>query len=156
MKSSSATGSPSPLGDDTNAHIVALVGALLPIWARHLGAARSQSEAAVAQMLAAFAEIAPHLQRPSSAEAPGSEPRAAAVERMYMGFQYQDRINQLMALLLEDMNRLASLVSHNTEAKTLLSTDAWLARLESQYAMAEQRGHRAGETGAGDTETVFF
>ncbi len=146
-----------PPGEDTNAHIVALLGALLPIWARHLDAARSQSEAAVAQMLAAFAELAPRLH--DSSTAPGANGGASAngaMERMYMGFQYQDRINQLMALLLEDMNRLASLVSHNTEAKTLLSTDAWLARLESQYAMAEQRENHAADNGADDTETVFF
>lgn len=142
---------------EANAHIVALMGALLPIWSRHMAAARSQSEAAVAQMLAAFTELGPQL-RAVSAGAPASphDQGADPIERMYVGFQYQDRISQMMSLLLDDMQRLSDLVAHSAEPQAMLSTDAWLARLESQYAMAEQRGTPAAEANGHDSDTVFF
>ncbi len=41
--------------------LVHLCSAVLPVWARQLASSRSQSETAVAEMLAAFAEIGPHL-----------------------------------------------------------------------------------------------
>lgn len=151
------TPSVAPGSAEANAHIVALMGALLPIWSRHMAAARSQSEAAVAQMLAAFSELSPQLRVMTTDEtaSPGDQ-GAGPVERMYVGFQYQDRISQMMSLLLDDMQRLTDLVAHSTEPQAMLSTDAWLARLESQYAMAEQRGVPAAETNGHDSDTVFF
>lgn len=41
--------------------LVALSAQVLPVWARQLASSRSQSESAVAEMLAAFTEIGPHL-----------------------------------------------------------------------------------------------
>jgi methyl-accepting chemotaxis protein len=83
---------------------------------------------------------------------------AAQVDRMYMGFQYQDRISQMMALLEGDMARLlAALQGASGPAPEL---DTWLTQLESQYAMAEQRDDHAGRAvQAGEApgdETTFF
>ncbi|MEY2861442.1 MAG: hypothetical protein RL392_1900 [Pseudomonadota bacterium] len=84
---------------------------------------------------------------------------AAQVERMYIGFQYQDRISQMMALLEGDIARLqAMLVAHTTSSPILT---AWLEHLESQYAMAEQRkDHKNavdGTTASSESnETTFF
>lgn len=84
---------------------------------------------------------------------------AAQVERMYVGFQYQDRISQMMALLEGDIARLQAAMAG--DAADVPDLDTWLARLESLYAMAEQRkDHHAvtpGQPGAGDNnETTFF
>lgn len=84
---------------------------------------------------------------------------AAQVERMYIGFQYQDRISQMMALLEGDIARLQDAVTGKESSIPDLS--AWLARLESQYAMAEQRQDHSGDAPAGDgtganNETTFF
>lgn len=81
---------------------------------------------------------------------------AEQVERMYIGFQYQDRISQMMALLEGDIARLQEAVAGKDAGFPDLET--WLARLESQYAMAEQRlDHSGGVTPAGDNnETTFF
>lgn len=142
---------------EANAHVVALMGALLPIWSRHMAAARSQSEAAVAQMLAAFAELSPQLRAlGSGAAAAPADQGADPIERMYVGFQYQDRISQMMSLLLDDMQRLSDLLAHSAQPQAMLSTDDWLARLESQYAMAEQRGTPAPAANGHDSDTVFF
>ncbi len=57
-----------------------------------------------------------------------------------MGFQYQDRISQIMGLLLDDMQRmLAVLANPAQQSADVINQANWLERLESQYAMAEQR-----------------
>lgn len=96
------------------------------------------------------------INRPFSHE---TEAVAQQVERMYIGFQYQDRISQMMALLEADMASLqAMLDGHSAEAPDL---QLWLDRLEAQYAMADQRHSHAGAQGTGpaggaDQETTFF
>ena len=82
---------------------------------------------------------------------------AEQVERMYVGFQYQDRISQMMALLESDIARLQDAVDGKTTE--LPELDAWLMRLESQYAMEEQRLNHSGAVTGGaddDKETTFF
>jgi methyl-accepting chemotaxis protein len=80
------------------------------------------------------------------------------VERMYKGFQYQDRISQMMTLLHEDIERLQQVM---VDPKADIDAVAWLARLQSQYVMAEQHEHH-DHTGnsvssAGEYEdTTFF
>ena len=84
------------------------------------------------------------------------------VDRMYVGFQYQDRINQLMTLLYDDIERLSQLSSQHLQVRATPTKEYWLARLESQYAMAEQRLNHTGTTSAvapatgADETTIFF
>ncbi len=199
--------------------LVALTAQVLPVWARQLASSRNQSEVAVAEMLAAFAEIGPHLDlaaRQSKhitaalaqgeggitqlAQAcdqvlqpvlPGCSPQAAQaitqvmgmihacvdaleqmakpfehetqmvgqqVERMYKGFQYQDRISQMMTLLQDDMERLQTTLGAPPQP---VDAAAWLARLQAQYVMTEQREQHLGAGHAAthkpdDAETTFF
>jgi methyl-accepting chemotaxis protein len=196
---------------------------LLPVWGRHLASSRAQSEAAVAEMMSAFSEIGPHLDRAARqseqitealahnaggiinlAQACSQEltpllaqlePGVTAtlqkvlgmvqksvddlemlsrpfehethmvsqqVERMYVGFQYQDRISQMMTLLHDDMARLESVLSNPLASADELTQEAWLARLESQYVMQEQHQHHSGQTANGadaidnNLDTTFF
>ena len=94
------------------------------------------------------------INRPFSHE---TEAVAAQVERMYIGFQYQDRISQMIALLESDMARLQDAVAGR--APDTPELQAWLAHLEDQYAMAEQRNNHHGGADSGadaDNETTFF
>lgn len=80
------------------------------------------------------------------------------VDRMYRGFQYQDRISQMMTLLHDDIGRLEQALM---DTSTDVDAQAWLARLESQYVMTEQRHHHSTADGgtssaADDEETTFF
>jgi ABC-type transporter Mla subunit MlaD len=83
---------------------------------------------------------------------------AEQVERMYIGFQYQDRISQQIALLEADMARLQAVVEGRLADTPDLQE--WLTRLETQYAMADQRQSHAGgahgDGGGADQETTFF
>ena len=202
---------------------LALCAALLPVWGRHLATSRTQSEAAVVEMMSAFSEIGPHLDQAARqskqitaalaqdasgimnlAQACAQElqpllaqsPAAVAatlqkvigmieksvddlehlsrpfehetqmvgqqVERMYVGFQYQDRISQMMTLLHDDMARLEALLSNPMQSADDLTQEAWLARLESQYVMQEQHQRHTGQSASGDDaidntmDTTFF
>lgn len=84
---------------------------------------------------------------------------AQQVERMYIAFQYQDRISQMIALLEQDMARLQDVVEGRSQDTPQLSV--WLSRLEAQYAMADQRNSHVGAQNASsgdgtDIETTFF
>lgn len=209
---------------DINQALVTLSLAVLPVWGRQLATSRTQSEAAVSEMISAFAEIGPHLDRAARqshqitaalshgeggitqlAQAcdneltpllAGLDEHAGAairrvllmvgqsvaaleeiakpfehetqmvtrqVDRMYVGFQYQDRISQMITLLHDDIQRLQAIMTEPGTEPTALAPQAWLDRLESQYAMAEQhQGHVSnGLSGDdllpdNDIETTFF
>ena len=84
---------------------------------------------------------------------------AQQVDRMYMGFQYQDRISQMLALIEGDIARLQDALSEGAATPPNLAD--WLSLLESQYAMTEQhQDHQttpsATPANSGDTETTFF
>jgi methyl-accepting chemotaxis protein len=82
---------------------------------------------------------------------------AEQVERMYIGFQYQDRISQMIALLETDMARLLQALEGS--AAEIPNLPEWLQGLEAQYAMAEQRqshGAAANAVPDADNETTFF
>jgi hypothetical protein len=208
---------------DVSAALVALTSAVLPVWGRQLATSRTQSEVAVAEMLAAFSEIGPHLNMATRQSAqisaaleqgeggiaelakaceqelapllPKLGDEAAdgirrvmamigqsvealnkvskpfehetqminqQVERMYIGFQYQDRISQMMTLLHEDIQRFISVMASPAGDVQDLAPQAWLSRLESLYAMQEQRqdhvddpGGAAAPGGGGDEATFF-
>lgn len=208
---------PSP---STQAAQATLCSALLPVWSRHLATSRAQSEGAVAEMLSAFAEIGPHLDRAARQSAQITAalaqdeggiinlsqacetelqplmaqldvPVAATlrkvlgmvqksvneleqlsrpfehetlmvsqqVERMYVGFQYQDRISQMMTLLHDDMARLQVVLADPAAEVQALDPAAWQARLEAQYVMQDQRDADLGGGPAkpdDGIETTFF
>ncbi len=198
---------------------VQLCAGVMPVWVRHLATSRAQSEQAVTQMLQAFADINPHINRAelqaqqitealSQADGgitklteacqrelapvladPALSPQAAQaierafglvqsavaaleqiakpfshetqmvaeqVERMYIAFQFQDRISQMMALLESDIDRMHT--AFEDSAKPVPALDQWLEQLASQYAMKEQRqNHESGNgSGTDSDETTFF
>jgi len=198
---------------------VQLCAGVMPVWVRHLATSRAQSEQAVTQMLQAFADINPHINRaelqaqqitdalsqadggitkltaacqrelapvladpalsPAAAQAIGrafalvqnavdaleqiakpfsheTQMVAEQVERMYIAFQFQDRISQMMALLESDIDRMHTAFEDSAQPPPAL--DQWLEQLASQYAMKEQRqNHDSGNGGGTDSdETTFF
>lgn len=200
--------------------LVALSGGVMPVWVRHLATSRAQSEQAVTQMLQAFSDINPHIDRaerqaqqitealsqsdggitkltaaceralqdaladpaiPDGSKAamrqvlgmvqsavdaldeiakPFSHETqmvATQVERMYIAFQFQDRISQMMALLENDITRMHDTFVNSGQVPP--SLPEWLAQLEAHYAMKEQRqnhGTEGAAEAADSNETTFF
>lgn len=102
--------------------------------------------------------LKPAIPMPEQEAGPEGSFSETAVDRMYKGLQYQDRISQMMALLEDDMARLHKAITGEGDGVSGLAD--WLARLESLYAMAEQRASHAGDGtaagGAASDETTFF
>lgn len=112
---------------------------------------------AIANVLALVRNAAGAIEQLSKPLSHETQVVAEHVERMYIGFQYQDRISQMLALLETDMERLQALASG--QDADVPELQAWLVRLEAQYAMADQRQSHAGGTDPGaaaDQETTFF
>jgi hypothetical protein len=187
--------------------LTGLYQAVVPLWQRHLATAQDHAELAVTEMLAAFTDIHPYLERslhqsqqlhaaPMASDdgldhlaqvcdshllplVPGLDADGAdavlqvldavhrvvgrveritrpvstdtphllrQVERMLVGLQYQDRISQMMALLIEDMQHMQDLLSVADPDRQAPSAEAWMARLESRYAMAAQRHAHQGSS----------
>lgn len=137
---------PQSAHNTAHAALVDLMANILPVWIRHLASSRTQAEEAVSEMISAFSEISPRLGVASTSDSRESKSTATLIEQMYVGFQYEDRINQMLSLLLEDMQRLQTAIGHvDHQSLDDLAPSRWLARLESQYAMAEQRQVHAGD-----------
>lgn len=124
-----------------------------------LGACPPEARVAIAQVMAmihgtvdAIEDIAKPFERETQMV-------SQQVERMYKGFQYQDRISQMMTLLHEDIERLHTALQ--APAANVNATD-WLARLESKYVMTDQRQQHtdgaatAANAAADDDEPTFF
>ncbi len=89
------------------------------------------------------------LRSTSDALATDAEAAQQQVEQLFVGFQFQDRINQVLTLLHADMTKLLEMVRDPQGHVRALDAQAWLAELESRYAMAEQRQRpAAGAAGA--------
>jgi methyl-accepting chemotaxis protein len=65
------------------------------------------------------------------------------MDGLFQGFQFHDRLNQMLTNLQDDMDRFAAWMA---EGRPASHTDAaqWLQRLEDTYTMAEQRAHHHG------------
>jgi len=126
--------------------LIVLLRSVLPVWQRHLDTARDHAEVAVAEMLSAFSAMQPALHRrsqpPETLDA--DTPVQQHVERMFVGLQYQDRISQMMALLADDLQRMQDTLAVPGADPQTVSSQQWLTRLESDYAMAAQRHAHSG------------
>lgn len=136
---------------------VALCSAVLPVWSRHVKTSVEQSIEAVSEMLFAFSQLGPVLEELKEVDPRyGSlENIRAQVERMYVGFQYQDRLSQSLELLLHDMSRMRQALHDAPHSPDALQGAVWLGRLESEYVMAEQHDHAATHRDSANEVTFF-
>lgn len=117
----------------------------------------AQGQAAVRHVLELVGNTASALENIARPFAQETQRVAEQVERMYLGFQYQDRISQMMALLETDIARLQEALEKGPV--DVPDLEGWLARLQSQYAMSEQRENHTAGQGHGlddNKETTFF
>ena len=69
------------------------------------------------------------------------------LERVLLGMQFQDRLNQNLTNVARDMQRFTDWMHRNEHASHADAT-RWLAELERSYTMQEQRARHHGQPGA--------
>ena len=65
------------------------------------------------------------------------------LEKVFMGFQFQDKLTQMLDIVGRDMGRFAEWVQSNPSA-THADVAVWLAELERTYTMEDQRSFHHG------------
>ncbi|WP_157270808.1 methyl-accepting chemotaxis protein [Azohydromonas aeria] len=68
----------------------------------------------------------------------GCEALRTEAERMLVSFQFGDRLNQMLCILGQDMERFVAWLAENRDASNADAAQ-WLATLEASYTMEEQR-----------------
>lgn len=97
----------------------------------------------------------------SALQSHGEAQQAAAalssqLDEVFMHFQVGDRISQMLAIVGNDMSRLATWVARNPTA-TQSDAAEWLAALEASYTMEEQRSQHHGNAHVSrDAGVEFF
>lgn len=106
---------------------------------------RAQADTAARQAIGGLLDSVGRVARSSRGlKQAGSDVRTQ-IERLLMGFQSQDRLNQMLSTVTEDMHRLREWLQHEGDLSQAQATE-WLARLESRYTMEEQRVRHHGNT----------
>ncbi len=80
------------------------------------------------------------------------------MDRLYAGFQFQDRVSQILTQVDENMNRLcSSLEAERNGSVEPIDVEAWIAGMREAYTMDEQRAtHEQRATVAGTRSSVEF
>ena len=77
------------------------------------------------------------------------------LEQVFLNFQFQDRLTQMLDIVGRDMARLAEWVQSNPTA-THADVTLWLETLERSYTMEEQRTHHHGNVAIDRSAAVEF
>jgi hypothetical protein len=148
-----------------------LVQALLPLWHRHLVASRSESDRGVSDLLMHLSTVSTELDELAAAvglannapSAPQSELQQVvqrlldAVDGALVSFQFQDRVNQMLGVVQDDIDRLNTWVESDPVATTDAHVQIWLERLAASYTMPEQMAlHDPTHDAAGPRGVEFF
>lgn len=140
-----------------------LVQEVLPLWVRHLAAARDEAERGVNNLLQSFASLGSELSDAIAASESEAGPNGGAaqpvaahqrlqiasqrlsneMDLVFAGFQFQDRLNQMLGVLQDDMDRLDRWLQQ-PESAAPPDVAGWLDRLEQSYTMDEQRAIHHG------------
>ena len=123
-----------------------LVSAVLPQWIRLLTICQTQTEASVLELMQSYAALVPYLKQSGLGghEGEALTDKAAHMEAMRHGFQFQDRQRQVLDLVIREITDLCALLQQSPTDPLLLDPARWLERLESKYVMPELRQGASG------------
>lgn len=132
----------SPSQDESNAanaanreaEIAMLLNVILPVWLKQLDSVKNQTEEAVSLLINSVSSLIALLDQTDT------QTRQIVkhdVDNLLLRLQYQDRINQTLSVIMDDMARLQSLLA-NGNAK-LPAIEDWLNQLNSRYTMSNER-----------------
>jgi len=81
----------------------------------------------------------------------------AYVEKLFEGFQFQDRVSQMLSHIHGDIEKfLATLADAHAGRQAAIDKEQWLAALRAGYAMEEQRALHENRTVKNATSGVEF
>jgi methyl-accepting chemotaxis protein len=100
------------------------------------------SEARIQRVLDGFQQTTRELSDSAEHLAQESGAARAEIEKLYVAFQFQDRVAQILSQVRDDLGLLHGALAGGSAAS--LDADRWLARMEASYAMAEQRTNHTG------------
>lgn len=126
----------SPVAPDASNHV--LCNVVLPVWVEQLRLAQSGSEKAVFDMMKAFSSLM--TPSPEGDQVEGLTVPPELVDQMYRGFQYQDSLSQILAILIRDMERMQQTLESPAGHTDTTAPGAWMERLQSEFVMQAQRG----------------
>jgi methyl-accepting chemotaxis protein len=77
------------------------------------------------------------------------------LEQVFMGFQFQDRLTQMLDIVRDDMGRLAEWLQTHPYA-TRVDVAQWLEALDQRYTMESQRNQHHGQVSIDRAAKVDF
>ena len=105
---------------------------------------RAQADASARRAIGGLLESVGQVSRSSRGLREAGAAVRSEVERVLMGFQAQDRLNQMLGSVSEDMLRLQQWVQQGGDLSSNQAA-VWLARLEAGYTMEDQRTQHHGQ-----------
>lgn len=84
-----------------------------------------------------------------------SQQLQAALDGVFVGFQFQDRFSQMLGSVLADMERFTQWLGEGRPASHADAV-AWLKRLDDSYTMEQQRSHHHGTAHVNNSPAVEF
>lgn len=122
------------------------------------------AEGAIREVLQRLETSAQEVIESSGALQRDSREISSQIESLLVGFQFQDRISQILTLVCADMSKLQEVVRDvdpegGADSLEKLDPKTWLAEIERRYAMAEQRINHAGgqaKTANDASDITFF
>lgn len=84
-----------------------------------------------------------------------SEQVRKEIDHIYVGFQHQDRLNQMLASITEDMQRFDAWLGGQNDPLAA-NFGMWLDRLEKSYTMEEQRATHYGGVAIKEQQGVDY
>jgi hypothetical protein len=152
-----------------------LMREVLPLWRRHLEAARDEADRGVGALLQRFVSLGSELAEalaatghlgtdcgatpspcdPTQRLQQATQRLSNELDMVFAGFQFQDRLNQMLGTLQDDMDRLNEWLE---EPRPATSSDVadWLASLEKTYTMEEQRVLHHGKPDVQSQQGIEF
>jgi methyl-accepting chemotaxis protein len=124
----------------------------------------SSSDTAIGDVLERFSGVVQGLSAASQHMAEGSQDVREKVESVLVHLQFQDRMSQILAAVLNDIERLLLRLREQEgrvtrgESPELFDSRAWVAELESTYTTLEQLDakHPGAQGKVEATEITFF
>lgn len=112
-----------------------MIKAVVPVWQRQLETARSEADRELGRLLQHFVELSDTLEPTAATDAPRP---LLDLEPIYVGFQFQDRLGQMLENVSRDMQRFTDVLAEHDQADAA-TAGRWLEQLERSYTMDEQR-----------------